>query len=212
LRERAFIPLVAFRVVLLDAVLSLFAGILIFPLVGPTSLGRNGPELLFKTVPVWLGSFSGGRIFGVLFFLCLYLAALGSSIALGETVVANLQEVRKMSRFQAAILSGIFCFTISLIPALSSNWFQSISVHGRSLFEVVDSVLIEFGLPAIALMFCLLVGSQLKLSIFGKELLESDDVQSQRLFFHWRWIIRWLVPFILSAALISRAVDILFIN
>jgi NSS family neurotransmitter:Na+ symporter len=212
LRERAFIPLVAFRVVVLDAVLSLFAGVLIFPLIGAASIGRNGPELLFKTVPVWLGSFSGGRIFGVLFFLCLYLAALGSSIALEETVVANLQEFRPMSRAQAAFISGGFCFVLSLIPALSSNWFQSVSIHGQSLFEIVDSVLIEFGLPAIALMFCLLVGSQLKLSRFGQELLESDDVQSRRLFIHWRWLIRWVVPFVLSAALLSRAVDILFIN
>lgn len=209
LKERVFIPMAAFRVVTLDALVSLCAGIMIFPIIGLTSLTYKGPDLLFETVPVWLGSFSGGSVFGIAFFLCLYLAALGSSIGLLETVVANIKEYKNLSRWRSALIAGGACLFFSILPALSSTQFRLISVQGRSLFETLDTLLIDVGLPVVALLLCLGIGPKLTLANFGSEMMETDSAPNRRVFFHWVWLIRWFIPAVLTVVLLLQAFDFL---
>src|SRR5262249_31447397 len=87
LRERASLPIAGFRVTTLDCLISLGAGIMIFPLVIYGGFQDAGPSLLFHAVPKLLTQIPGGQVFGIGFFLCLYLASVGASIGLLETVV-----------------------------------------------------------------------------------------------------------------------------
>jgi NSS family neurotransmitter:Na+ symporter len=197
LSEKVFLPFAAFRVVALDAILSLFAGILIFPLIGMMPLAPNGPELMFQTVPIWLTTLPAGLLFGCVFFLCLYLAALGASIGLLETVASNLQdlrELRPLSRLNVSLLAGGACFVISVLPAASSTWLAGVNTNGRSLLEILDTVLIDIGLPIAALLVCWVVSRRLDGQLLKRELLLNETEPGIRLMAHWLWVVRWLVP------------------
>lgn len=209
LNERVYVPFAAFRVVTLDALLSLFAGILIFPLIQWTPLTPHGPDLLFRTVPVWLGSLAGGTGYGAAFFLCLYLAALGASIALMEALVANVQETFGQQRGRASLWVALICFLLSLVPALSSTEFGGVSFRGRGLFEILDAFLINLFLPVAAFLFCIVVGRQLKTTDFVKDLLVSQVPQSQRLFRNWVWMIRWGIPSFIAVAMFLQIFEFL---
>src|SRR5690606_6008494 len=117
-------------------------GLLIFPLVFASPLKASGPELLFQTVPAFLAGIEGGRLFGLLFFVCLYLAALGASLSLLEGIVANLMDTLNVNRARAAWVSGGIVFLVSLFPALSSTFFADLNLGGKGLLEIMDIVLI----------------------------------------------------------------------
>ena len=102
LRKESSIPIAGFRVATLDSFISIFACLLIFPLVFSISEQVDGPEMLFKTVPTFFAQIPGGDWLGLAFFLCLYLASLGASIGLLETVVANLNDCYRIPRPKAA--------------------------------------------------------------------------------------------------------------
>jgi NSS family neurotransmitter:Na+ symporter len=79
LNETTKIPAAGFRITAMDTVISLFAGLLIFPLLIGAAFSTTGPELLFQTLPRLLVDLDSGFLFGMAFFICLYLAALGAS-------------------------------------------------------------------------------------------------------------------------------------
>ena len=76
-------------VTVLDTCVALVAGLIIFPAcfafgVKPDS----GPSLIFITLPNIFNSMSGGRIWGTLFFLCMFFAAASTIIAVFENIIS----------------------------------------------------------------------------------------------------------------------------
>src|SRR6185503_16561586 len=110
---------------------AIFAGLLIFPLMFAGASQFHGPDLLFATVPQFLMSIDGGLIFGIFFFLCLYLAALGASIAILETIVANVCENSRLKRGSASVCAVMAGVLACVLPALSSSLLASTKVAGR---------------------------------------------------------------------------------
>ena len=209
LNQRVYVPFAAFRVVTLDGLLSLFAGILIFPLIQWTRLTPHGPDLLFRTVPVWLGSIVGGKTYGAGFFLCLYLAALGASIALLEALVANVQEIWGKTRVSASLLVGAVCFILTLVPALSSTEFEWVRFRGRGLFEILDFMLMDLFLPLVAFLFCVVLGRRLEGPEIKQDLLVTAVPQSRRLYGNWVVMIRWVIPSFIALAVLLQAYEFL---
>jgi NSS family neurotransmitter:Na+ symporter len=70
-----------------------------------------------------------GYFFGILFFVCLIIAALTSTISLLEVVVAYFVDERGWARPKAAIAIATACFLIAVPSALAqggSAWFTEI--------------------------------------------------------------------------------------
>lgn len=63
----------------------------------------QGPGLIFVTLPIAFGRMSGGLVFGTLFFVLLFFAALTSVIGSMEPVIAWVEEHRGIKRSIAAI-------------------------------------------------------------------------------------------------------------
>lgn len=203
LQEKAFIPIAGFRVATIDAIISLGAGLLIFPLLlSTTQGGAAGPELLFQTVPVLFQKISGGLWFGAGFFLCLYLAALGASIGLLETVVSNLKDSQKVKREKGAWWAGLICLSLAVGPALSTSVLSGVSVKGQGLLEICDSLLINWILPVVALLVCQGVLYGLSDRVRREELIEeSGGGEQKRLYGHWLFLLKWVVPTVILGAL-----------
>lgn len=200
LREKTYLPVAGFRVVLLDAVISLGAGAMIFPLVLYSGTKMAGPELLFQAVPGLIKELPGGPWFGMGFFLCLYLAALGASIGLLETVVANLRELRRVPRPAGAFFATGLCLVAALMPALSSSLLANVRVGNKGLLELLDAALINWFLPIAALLTSQAVCWLVKKEAMATEFETADSPASAKLFSHWFFVLKYVsVPVVCLA-------------
>ncbi|MCB0364552.1 MAG: sodium-dependent transporter [Bdellovibrionaceae bacterium] len=213
LQQKAFIPIAGFRVATIDSIISLGAGLLIFPLLLSTVSGSAGPELLFRTVPVLFREISGGLWFGAGFFLCLYLAALGASIGLLETVVSNLKDSQKVKREKGAWWAGFICLSLAVVPALSTSVLSNVKVRGLGLLEICDALLINWILPVVALLVCqgVLYGlsDQVKRGEFIEDTEGLPNPEQDRLYGHWVFILRWVVPTVILSALALQLIGLI---
>jgi NSS family neurotransmitter:Na+ symporter len=181
--------------------LSLFAGLLLFPIVLQASnIPLTDPGLLFAALPKFLLSLQGGPIFGFAFFICLYLAALGASIGLLEVIVSNAVDRLKVSRSTATWTSGAVALLIALVPAMSSK----MNANGKSLLEDIDGLLINFLLPLIALAVAWTVRKGMTYQEQEKTFVNADKIESRVLFSHWLFVMKWVVPGVIAFAFLLR--------
>lgn len=196
LHENDHIPTAGFRVAFVDTILSVFAGLLIFPIIFQTNSSPvKDPALLFQSIPSFFVNMPGGILFGFLFFICLYMAALGASLGLMEVLVSNISEQFKMKRAKAAWCAAGVCLLLSTVPAISTN-----------LLEVVDSTMINWVLPLVALGLCWLLLYGLTRAEQEKHFVDPNRMESVVLFPWWRKSLRTLVPGIILAAMILQVV------
>ena len=112
----------AFSVGVIDTVVAVLAGFIIFPAAFSVGIKPDaGPSLVFITLPnVFQQAFGSipvlAYVFSVMFYVLLAVAALTSTISLHEVVTAYLHEEFKFTRGKAAkivtgscIFFGIFC-------------------------------------------------------------------------------------------------------
>ncbi len=210
LKEQDHIPTAGFRVTVVDSLLSLFAGMLLFPIVLQASnIPLTDPGLLFEALPRFLTQLPGGIVFGLAFFVCLYLAALGASIGLLEVIVSNIVDRMKVSRFAAAWGTGATALFLGVFPALSSSTFKGVRLGGKSLLEILDGMLINFFLPMIALGVAWAISKGLNKVEQEKQFVDADKIESVVLFSHWRVTIRYVVPIVIALAFLLQLLDII---
>jgi neurotransmitter:Na+ symporter, NSS family len=202
--EKVSVPVAGFRVAVFDSVVSFVAGILIFPLVFSRDFVSPGPQLLFETVPFLLAKMPWGTWFGIGFFFCLYLAALGASIGLLETAVANLRETRKLPRPRATLIIGTACFVLSIIPALSSSTLKDYRIGGANIMVAWDSVLVNWMLPIVALLISQVVVRSLDRDVQASEFDNIPSAAMGRLYVHWRFAIKYLAPVLVISGLVLQ--------
>lgn len=195
LNERTHLPSAGFRVTTMDTFISLFAGLLIFPLlVGANFEQHATPELLFQTVPRLLQGLDNGFLFGLTFFICLYLAALGASIGLLEALVANVLDITGLNRTKATWVTGFAALSLAVIPALSTSVFGDVRFRDLNLLEILDSAVIGVFLPLVALAISIGVSRRLDINKLQSEFINDDSVATRKLFSHWLFAIRWFAP------------------
>lgn len=202
LNENTHIPSAGFRVTAMDTLISLFAGLLIFPLVIGAPFAVAGPEVLFQSLPRLLEASGSGFIFGIAFFLCLYLASLGASIGLMESIVSNWLDDRLFSRRAAAWVSGAGAFLLAMAPALSTTAFRNVNYEGRGVLEIVDAVLINGLLPIIALGISIAVAHRVKRELKKAEFVNDDSFTTIKLYGHWIVTTSWLAPAMILIAML----------
>lgn len=153
------VPALALRVMLCDLLVSLLAGIAVFPAVfsfgfEPTA----GAGLLFQTIPAVFASMPGGQAFTTLFFVLSAVAATGAMLCLLEIPVAWLLETCQISRTRATILTTLFVGLLGAAPTLSTNIWASHTVFGLSFFDLYDFATSNLLLPLCGLMTSLFAG------------------------------------------------------
>lgn len=200
LNPQTHLPSAGFRVTAMDTVISLFAGLLIFPLLATSNLTEATPELLFQTLPRLLQGLDNGFLFGLSFFVCLYLAALGASIGLFESVVANVLDLTGLPRLKATWITGCVAFLLSIIPAASTSTLKNVQFRGQGLLELLDGFLIDFLLPIAALGISLSVSRAMDPEKLKPEFVNDDSIATHKLFSHWLFAMRWFAPAVIIFA------------
>jgi NSS family neurotransmitter:Na+ symporter len=147
----------AARVAIADTLVSLLAGLAIFPAVfafGGTPAG--GPGLLFQTIPLVFAQMPGGGLFTAIFFLLAAIATIGAMVSLMEVPVAWLVERGHVRRPVAAILAGAAMLALGIPATLSqSPVLAEVKLFGKTFFDLFDfassNVLLPVGGLAIAI-------------------------------------------------------------
>ncbi len=173
----------------IDTMVAILAGIAIVPVVFIT-LGAEG-----------LGQMPGGIVFGCLFFMLLFLAALTSAISVLESCVAFLTEEFHMGRLKAivvltipmAFLSAGYSLSQSEVRNLNLPWFDfAYGIQMLPMNAVLEKFTDNLMIPLGALGFCLFVGW-----VWGtKNALHEIELDGRTFRFRraWSFLIRFLAP------------------
>lgn len=142
----------------LDTVVALIAGLIIFP--SCFSFGVNpdsGPNLLFITLPNIFNVMNGGRFWGSLFFLFMLFAALSTVIAVIENIITYGMDLTGCSRKKSVMVNFVFVTVLSMPCVLGFNLWQGVQPlgAGTSILDLEDFVLSNNILPLGSLVFLL---------------------------------------------------------
>jgi len=128
-------------IVVADTLVAIIAGLAIFPIVFANGLDpAHGPGLVFVSLPIAFGSVTGGLVFGTLFFILLFFAALTSVIGILEPMIAWWQERFRLPRRLAAFLVCLSVFVLGFGTIFSFNiwsnwrplaWFGHFAENGQ---------------------------------------------------------------------------------
>ncbi|MEQ8844167.1 MAG: sodium-dependent transporter [Phycisphaerales bacterium] len=194
-------------VIVADTLVAIVAGLAIFPLVFANDLDpAEGPGLIFMTLPLAFAQMPAGSAFGALFFLLLIFAALTSSIAIIETVISPLTEGLGLKRMTATCLVSVAAWLLGLVTVLSFNVWSDVHplaffdrFAGKTPFDLLDYAATNVMLPLGGVLIALFAGWAVSRAEARDELRRA----SPAIFGAWRILIRFLVPLLLAAVLIS---------
>lgn len=149
----------AVNIAVLDTVVALLAGLIIFPACFAFGVDPGeGPSLVFVTLPSVFNQMWGGQVWGALFFLFLSFAALSTIIAVFENLISFTMDQWGLDRGHAVAANGLAVTLLSLPCALGFNAWSGVTVPGigdiQSLEDfIVSNNLLPLG-SLVYLLFC----------------------------------------------------------
>lgn len=126
------IPSSARNVAVFDTLAAMLAALVILPAMaaGGVEPSKGGPGLMFIYLVNVLNGMAGGRIVGMIFFICVLFAGITSIINLYEAPVAWLQEQFGVKRLVSVGVIGLIGMVISvMIQPWTSQWMDVISIY-----------------------------------------------------------------------------------
>ena len=143
------------RVCLLDTMVALCAGLIIFPACSAYGVDvKSGPALVFKTLPNVFNNLPLGRFWGSLFFLFMTFAAYSTVLAVFENIVSCVSELTAWSRKKTCAICCIGIFLLSLPCVLGYNvWSNFHPIAGRDVLDSEDFLVSNLLLPLGSLLF-----------------------------------------------------------
>jgi neurotransmitter:Na+ symporter, NSS family len=190
------IPRTAVIIGCMIVLISLLAGLMIFPIIFTFGLAPEaGPGLVFKTLPVVFSKLPGALFISTAFFVLFVFTALTSAVALIEVVAANFTDLLGWSRQKAVIVVAVSCFIFGIPSALSNtntlfaNWP---AIYGKTFFETIDDIVSLWLLPIGGLMVAIFTGWFLDKSISQNEF--NSGTTLRWLWRPWFFFMRWIAP------------------
>ena len=146
----------------LAVVSSILGGLMIMPSVFAFGLDPTaGPGLTFITMPTVFAQLPFGQVFAVIFYLCIVVAAVTSSVSMIEIVVAFLVDEHRLSRSAAAMLATLALAIVGALPCLSFGKLSDITFFGgKTIFDMFDFFTSNISLPIGGLIILWLAGQK----------------------------------------------------
>ena len=159
-KERALMG-ESLRVCVLDTMVALCAGLIIFPACSAYGVDTgSGPALIFITLPNVFNNIPMGQFWGSLFFVFMTFAAFSTVLTVFENIVCCLCELTGWSRKNICLISGVSIFLLSLPCVLGYNlWSKIRPIAGYDILDseafIVNNLLLPLGSLSFVL-FCVL--------------------------------------------------------
>jgi NSS family neurotransmitter:Na+ symporter len=212
MRKGDDIPKTAIIIGVMIIIVSLLAGLMIFPIIFTFGFAPEaGPGLVFKTLPVLFAKLPGALFISTAFFILFVFTALTSAVALIEVVAANFTDLLGWSRQKAVLVVAISCFIFGIPSALSNthtlfaNWP---AIYGKSFFETIDDIVSLWLLPIGGLMVAMFTGWFLDKQISQAEF--DSGTQLRWMWRPWLFFMRWVAPVAIVFIILqqSKLIDI----
>lgn len=195
----------AFTVSMLDLLVALLMGVIIFPAVASFGLdegGLRGTTLVFVTLPEIFAQMQATRLWSILFFLLLFVAALTSTISISEVTIAWIQDRFHKSRVKACLIVMLPLIVFSSLCSLSFGSLKGVKIAGMTIFEFLDTFATNLLLPLVSLGVCIFIGWIVDKKFFKDEITNYGTTE-KRLYPVVRFVIRYIAPPLLILILIS---------
>lgn len=200
------IPKTGAIVASMTVLVSLFAALMIFPII--FSFGfepQAGAGLVFKTLPILFAKLPGTVVISTIFFMLLVFTALTSSISLFEVMISNLIEVFPLTRDKAIVISAVSVFVMGIPAALTGtgilfgNWE---SLYGKDYFSTVDYLTGNWMMLITSFLMTIFTGW-----ILDKKIAQEEFVKGTRwakLYPVWRFFVRYLAPIAIIVVILQE--------
>lgn len=194
----------AVSVVSLNIVISIMAGLIIFPAV--FALGYTpdqGPGLVFIILPAIFDQLFMGEFLMIIFFVLLLFATLTSSISMLEITVSIGVKSKYDRRRRVALIFGLMIFVVGIPSALSFGVMPQEIFFGFTFFDFVDTLTSRIGLPLGALFTALFAGY-----VLTKEDAHNELSQQKVWVDVWRVLVRYVAPIAILVVFIQGIIAI----
>lgn len=191
----------AAKVALSDTLVSLLAGIAIFPTVFSFGMEPGaGPGLLFMTIPLVFSQMPFGNVLLVAFFFLTSIAATTAMLSLVEVPIAYMSEERGISRKKAAILNAFIIGIIGILATLSvdkDSLLGGMTFLGRGFFDWFDYISSNILLPVGGLFIAIYAGYVLNKEDIKYELSNHGTLNVDTIINVFFFILRYVSPALL---------------
>lgn len=179
----------------LDSLIAILAGLAILPAV--FALGFEpaaGPGLIFEILPAVFASMPLGTVFGLVFFILVFFAAVTSAMSMLEVVTAYFIDTFGMKRRNASILLASLMGIVGIFASLSFGPLSDVSIFGMNIFDSLGFVTDKILMPLTSIMTCIFIGHRYKVSRLAEEI----EIGTKSGTFTWKrlynFIISWIAP------------------
>ncbi|MDF2557644.1 MAG: sodium-dependent transporter [Bacillales bacterium] len=200
----------AIQVCISDIVVSILAGIAIFPVVFTFHLNpESGPGLLFNTIPLLFSKIPMGGLFMTLFFVLTGIAATMAMLSLVEPVVAFLSSKKLLSRNTAILITSSLIAVVGFLTMHQGSYVNTIQLFGlnMSFFDFFNNGSSNYLLPIAGILFSVTTGWMMDSTIFHDEI-TNNGTTNKKVYPILRIVIRYLTP-ILILVVFLNAIGIL---
>ena len=176
----------AFNVSVLTLLVSVLAGLVIFPAVFSAGLQpTEGPALVFVTLPEIFKGMPLAAVWSAIFFLLVILASLTSTISFHEVLTAYFAEEFSLTRKKAAMLTTVISIVLSTVTFFS--------LFGIDFFNMFDYITANVLMPLGAMFTCIMVVWFMKKD-FMKSELTNNGTCNRRLTPVILFMLRYITP------------------
>ncbi len=189
----------------LDLLVAILMGIIIFPAVASFGLDESslrGTTLIFVTLPEIFASMPATRLWSILFFLLLFVAALTSTISIAEVSVAWIQDRFKKSRMIACFIVLMPLFILSSLCSLSFGTLSWVKIAGLNIFDFLDNLATNIMLPVVSILVCIFIGWVMNKDFLKNEITNYGKI-SKNIYPIVLFSIKYIAPPLIVIILIS---------
>jgi SNF family Na+-dependent transporter len=182
--------------VILGGTIAIPAAVAFFGVAATTQLAAGGSyNLGFVTLPVIFQQIPAGGFFGALWFFLLFIAGITSSLAMGQVVVAFLEDEFKMSRGRAVALLGavVFLCCQPVVLFIEHGYMDELDfwagTFGLFVFGAIEIIIFSW--------------------VFGirrgwEEINMGADIQVPRIF---KFVLAWVTPVLMIGIFIAWTIQ-----
>lgn len=187
---------------------AILVGLIIFPAMKSFAIegSTEGSTLIFITLPQIFANMFGSYVWSLLFFFLLVVAALTSTVSLGEVVIAFLVGKFKVSRKKACVIVMLPLLVISAFCSLSLGSLSNWTLFGLTIFDLLDYLTSNIMLPLVAIAVCVYVGHVLPKQFLKDEMTNGGAMKSF-VFPALIFVVRYVSPLLIAAVFINKIIE-----
>ena len=181
------------RVALIDTLVSICIGVVIFPVISLTRYDGAMSEALFRAIPNFIRQEALSPFFALGFYICIFIASINASIGLVETILYKTNDSFKWEREKSSVYLYLLTVAFSaLIILLNTNDF---GVYiGRSFLEQIDDVVINIFLPLAAIVISLVTLRCVEKDFLKSEFEIDERIENVKIYRSWRVFLYLIMP------------------